>query len=208
MQQASFISTRARAFMLVAAFCAFGHAKADIVTQYTGGNDFATLLFAGQSFTTSPSGAFDHITFNFFSDTAGGTTPTAAGTLYLLTQAYSGTPGALSSSTAGFFATSLGIVGGAYDFDDSIVLLANTQYFAYSNTQVMVSGSNTNAYAGGTAFVNSGGNYTLVDGDANFRVSGTQVVAVPTPGSFALSALALACLLGSQVSRHRRTGLG
>ena len=86
---------------------------------------------------------WDDIEFNWYT-WSGGTVPTnsnlvplASGNVFILTQLYTGTPTALSSSTAGFVAESTGIVadgsGEAYTFAANVTLLADTTYYFYSS---------------------------------------------------------------------------
>ena len=78
----------------------------------------------GQSVTTPVGGPWNNLTFNWL-DLAGA--PTAAGTLFLLTQAYVGTPAALGAATPGFLATTASISGGMWIFDPSVTIQGATQ---------------------------------------------------------------------------------
>lgn len=165
-------------------FAANGRVEAAVLTEFTAGINTATTPFIGQSATTLAGGPFNNITFNFFSDVSGGTTPSAAGDLFVLTQSYAGTPAALSVLTPGFLAQSTGISSGIYQFNPAVTLQGGTQYFFYANQAVLVSGSNAGGYPGGTAFTAGGANlpFGVYLGDANFRLTGTLVgTAVPEP---------------------------
>lgn len=170
---------------------AAGRAEAGLLVEYTGGGSSGALGYFGESVTTPIGGPFDHITFNYFSDVPA-TTPLAAGDLFILTQAYSGTPNNLSSSTPGFLAESTGISGGIYQFATSLTLQSSTQYFFYVDTPVAATFGNPGGYAGGIWYLSTNGlsSYGPINsGDVNFRLSGTAVgAAVPEPSS-ALSAL-------------------
>jgi hypothetical protein len=128
-------------------------ARADIIAQNTGEVDSGTTV-PGQSVTTPLGGPWDAITFNFFTNP---TTPTASGTLFLLSKEYLGTPAALSSATSGFVAQSQSISGGKYIFDPGVTLQPNTQYFLYANASFLNSGGTHALYPGGNLyFANSG----------------------------------------------------
>jgi hypothetical protein len=157
-------------------------ASATIITSNTGGTANGNPSFYGQSFTTPSGTAYDDISFNYFSNLPP-TTPTAAGTLYLLSSAYTGTPAALSSSATGFIASSTGISGGMYLFAPTVTLQPGTQYFVYGDTLLSnITGGNifagqTSYYAltPASAFAGNGGV------SANFQVSGTAVTSGPGP---------------------------
>src|SRR5262249_55769300 len=126
---------------------AVGSASAQVtIVQVTSGTGIANEYF-GQAFTTPAGGAWNHITFNFYATPASGTTPAstpvAAGTAFLLTQEYLGTPAALSSSTPGFLAQSISNAGGVYTFPPAVVLNPNTQYWVYENASLITSGTDT-----------------------------------------------------------------
>ena len=159
------------------------------ILQNTGGDIGSIFAFVGESFTTPEGGPWSNITFNFYSDVPA-TTPAAAGTAFLLTQEYLGTPNALGTGTAGFLAQSTGISGGQYVFDPSLILQPNTKYFLYENLAFTTSGGNT--FAGGNAYfafpaTDSFAPAPVPGGSglqaANFLLSGTPVnTAVPEIG--------------------------
>ena len=185
--------------------------EAAVLTEFTTGINTAATLFAGQSATTPAGGPFNNITFNFFSDIAGGTTPSAAGDLFILTQSYAGNPNALNSLTTGFLAQSTGISGGVYQFNSAVTLLGGTQYFFYANQAVLVSGANSGGYPGGTAYLASAANSPFADfspGDANFRLSGTPVgtAAVPEPSMLLGGGVGATLAAAYAVGKRRRRG--
>lgn len=181
-----------KAFAAIALLWVFAvPSQAATITSFTAGVAGASTLYIGQSVTVPAGNDWTDLSFNFFSDTSGGTTPSAAGTLFLLSSEYLGTPAGLSPLTPGFVAQSTSIVGNVYFFDPAATVLGGTQYFLYANAPVLVSGSNSGGYPGGSAYVaaNAVSNFAPFAGDANFLLSGT---AVPEPASLLLLGIGLA----------------
>ncbi len=189
-------------------------AQPSIVINTAGTTPGGGGSYYGESFTTPGGGPWTNITFSFFSDQ--GVTPTAAGTAYLFTVPYTGTPAGLAASgsqslvrtgadphaAAGFLAASTGISSGAYVFPASVVLQPNTQYYVYANAPesnfpggILTGG----AFAGATLFVATGSNaaFTPVGGAANFRVAGSLV---PPASSVTLTASPNPAMLGQTVT--------
>jgi hypothetical protein len=136
----------------------------------------------GQSFTPVAGGPFDNIVFNLYSSTGA---PDAAGTGFLLSSVYSGTPGALSSSTPGFLGSATAS-GGFYTFAPSLTVLSGTEYFFYENAPL---GSilGNNLYPGNSYYF-SLDNSIYVSGapnSINFTVTGNAAV-TPEPSSLLL----------------------
>src|SRR4030088_860863 len=100
------------------------------VTSGTGSGTFVP----GQSVTTPVGGPFDNIFFNWYNSTGA---PTAAGSLFALTQSYTGTPAALSAATPGFLASTSTINSGVYVFTPGVTLQGNTQYFFYATVPIL-----------------------------------------------------------------------
>jgi uncharacterized protein (TIGR03437 family) len=155
--------------------------------------------FIGQSFTTPGGGPWTSITFSFFADQ--GQTPGAAGTAYLFTQPYTGTPGDLAAFLghplvvaarggakphvvpAGFLAASTGTSGGAYFFAPSLTLQSNTRYYLYVDAPagsfpagIMTGGTGDTSFAAGS----SSSGFVTSTGSANFLLSAVST-APPTP---------------------------
>jgi hypothetical protein len=196
-------------FGLVTSFLAVqGTASADVIVQNTGGAAGIQTEFFGESFTTPVGGPWTGIAFNFYSNIPA-TIPTAAGTAFLLSQAYLGTPSALGTGTPGFLAASTSITGGKYIFDSSVTLQANTMYFLYENAALATSGGNT--LAGAAAYFAGTSNTDFATATvggipqvANFSLTGQ---AVPEPSSLALCGLGLAGTIGYVARRRPRSWL-
>ena len=172
------------AFVLATSTLSATRASAATIAEYTGGTLSLGTVFGGQAITTPSGGPWDDISFNFYSDVPA-TTPSAAGTLFLLSNSYTGLPSGLSTSTSGFIAASVNIVGGVYVFDPGVTLQPNTEYFLYPNAQVPESGVSTGGTPGSFATYarNASTNYVNITGATeNFRLSGA-VASVPEPGT-------------------------
>ena len=177
-----------------------GIAGADTVAENTGGTSVGGNGFYGQSFTTTTLLPENNIAFNFFSDVMS-TTPLAAGTGFLLSAVYFGTPAALSPATPGF----LGMApasGGFYTFSPALTLQPNTQYFLYQNGLALPGGTYGNVYAGGLAYFTSTSDTTYIpniDGQSNnFRVTGTPVPETQASALFLFGALGFVALTAAK----------
>jgi PEP-CTERM motif len=169
--------------------------------------------FFGQSFKTPVGGAFDNITFNWFSNLAA-STPSANGTLFFLNQAYTGAPNGLSAATTGFLASSTGVVGNVYQFDPSFTIVGDSDYFAYTggtssaDAVAFATFSTADPYPSGfvrgallpTEF-DTGSYASIPANDLAFALNGNAVAAVPEPSSLALLGLST---LGLLMYRKRR----
>jgi len=185
-------------------------APAQIILQVTSGTGTAAEFF-GQSFTTPAGGPWSGITFNFYSTPAVGatpaSTPVAAGTAFLLTREYLGTPAALSTSTPGFLAQSISIFGGVYAFPPSVVLNPGTEYWIYENASITITGNGTGGSPAGAAYFAATANtsFSLVvpsEEIANYRLGADEFGLTPVPPSFLLTAAALLCV-GLYQARRR-----
>ena len=177
-----------------------GNLSAGVITENLSGTYDTTGsgFWLGQSVTTPADGPWSDLSFNMIS---AGNSPYALGTLFLLAQAYSGTPGGLSSSTSGFVASTSSIVSGAWVFDSAVTVESSTTYYLYENAAI----SDTevrfgiNAYSGGIAYQanNSTSSYAaFASVDLQFQFQGTQAPSTPEPATafsalFALGGIAL-----------------
>jgi hypothetical protein len=168
--------------------------KAVTIASNTAGTQSSTPGFDwGQSFTPVAGGPFDNIVFNLYDSTGA---PDAAGTGFLLSSAYSGTPSALSSSTPGFLGSATAS-GGFYAFAPSLTLLSGTEYFFYENAPL---GSilGNNLFSGNSYFF-SLDNSIYANGapnSINFTVTGTATV-TPEPSSLLLLGSGMLGLVGT-----------
>lgn len=177
-----------------------------------GANTVGPFSF-GQSVTTPTGGPWTNIRFNFVINESGqlfdpnGTG--AIGTLFLLSQSYTGPAAALSNATPGFLASTSTIDGGVWQFASDVILQPETQYFFYmpsalGPTQVLWRNLN-NPLAGGESFqAFSGQNYSAQPNfDQVFALQG-DVAGVPEPRSVTLTAAGLALgILGALRRRSR-----
>lgn len=173
-------------------------ARADVIVQNTGGSGMAPSLYIGESFLTPSQFQYYHVTFNFYSNVPP-TTPAAAGTAFLLSQPYAGTPANLSASTPGYLTASSVASSGLYTFDPSFVLLSNTEYYLYTNATLATSGGNTVANA--QVYAATGANTNFAPSGtaaANFSLNGMQV---PEPSTWAMLGMGVA---GAGVATLRR----
>ena len=119
----------------------------DVTTGYTG-----TDNWPGQSVTIPGTGSYNTLRFSWYHYNPAGT-PKAFGTLYLLTQEYSGIPADLSPSTPGFVARSETIKDNQYVFPSGTTVLGGTRYWFYSDTRGQFTGSfNKDIYPGGDLY--------------------------------------------------------
>ena len=164
-QQSSNMKTRT---LILSAVLTCVTASSAPIVSVIGGTGSGSFV-PGQSLTTPSGGPWSNITFNFIG-TAG--LPTAAGSLYLLTQEFLGTANELSTSLPGFVATSQS-AGGLYTFDPSLTLAASTQYFVYANTSFRLTGSGFGSYPGGDIYgvITGGSNFSRFAGGRELSVS-------------------------------------
>jgi len=101
----------------------------DVTTGYTG-----TDNWPGQSVTIPGTGSYNTLRFSWYHYNPAGT-PKAFGTLYLLTQEYSGIPADLGPSTPGFVARSETIKDNQYVFPSGTTVAGGKRYWFYSDTR-------------------------------------------------------------------------
>jgi hypothetical protein len=192
-------------FALFALVLAAVPAPAAIITEYTAGAAQVLGEFPGQSFTTPAGGPWNQITFNFFSDIPA-TNPSAAGTLYLFTAPYAGSPNGLNALLPDLVATA-GSGGGVYTFDAAVTLQPNSTYYAYSDSRVMFSISGVSGYPGGSTYISGGADssFDSFTSDTNFRVNGVvgRDTAVPEPTSVAVFGLLVLAAVAWPCGRRR-----
>lgn len=188
----------------VLAFAAVS-ARAGVIIQNTGGTGTTAPFFVGESFKTPTDFLYYNLTFNFYSNVPA-TSPEAAGTAFLLSAPYSGTPSALSTTTAGFLTESTSSTGGDYAFNPSFVLLAGTTYYLYTNAAMSISGGNSFPNATTYLASDAASDFGATFSTANFSLNGNAVgVPLPEPSSqTALYVLSGAVGLGFVVMRRRR----
>lgn len=157
----------------------------------------------GQSVTTPAGGPWNSIQFNFYDINLA---PAASGTLFVLSQEYTGAPAALSNATAGFLASSATISGGAWQFN-ALTLQPNTQYFFLMNSTALPFWvfSTLDNFAGGSMYTANAAAYFSIPGqDTSFRLQGEVVAdggAVPEPATFAVvGGVILAMLCGARTT--------
>lgn len=174
------LSSRLAIFAIFAASTLAAHAVT-VATNTAGTDTSATGAFLGQSFTTAAAGPFDDIVLNLYDSSMN---HYAVGTGFLLSEAFSGVPSALSSSTPGYLGSAIAS-GDFYTFATSLTLASDTQYFFYDNA---AAGSITgnNVYAGGVYYFSFGGAFgSGAPASIDFTVTGATTT-TPEPSSLML----------------------
>jgi hypothetical protein len=167
-------------------------AAADIISEYTAGTVHRVNLYPGQSFTTPSGPGWDDLTFSWFVDVNGSPTPAAFGTLFLLSQPYTGTPDNLSFATPGYVDQgSPDSSNSKYIFDVTATVEPNTTYYVYANSFNVIYGAQ--GVPGATFYTTDTANtpYTpLMDVSANYELLGDPVgpgTLAPEPSSALLA---------------------
>ena len=189
---------------VVACFTA-GQASAAIIAS-NGPSDGLNGSFPGVSILLPSAGGgnvgWNNIEFSFFNSD---NSANASGDLFILNSQYLGTPSGLSNATAGFVAQSVSAIGGAWQFDSSLILNELTTYYFLTDegfSWVTPNGSGGTVGAGALSYFASGANENYfasssgpAGGDWDYRLQGTTTTgAVPEPSILALLSVGLAVI--------------
>jgi hypothetical protein len=210
MKPVQFGMTRLRAGLLALAvvLAGVGQAKAEVIASFTASAGQGPSGFYAQVLTTPNGGAWDHLTFNYFSDSPA-TTPAAAGHVFLLTQSYTGTPAALSSGTPGFVAESMFASGGVWTFAPDVPINSNTEYFFYADSSLVPSVAASVVPGTGGIFLSmsSGSDFSFDFNTLAFLLQGDPLASTPVtstiPEPSTLSLLAAGLGLAAWWRRRR-----
>ena len=206
----------ARVACVMALLFTTGAVDGAVILSEKDGTSERRNLVPGQSLTTGSGGSWSDITFNFY-DAENPANSVANGTLYLLSQEYTGTPANLGTGTSGYISrTSTTQEEGSGDewVFSGVTLESSTQYWFYAtSSQSLVVNGNDDASIGGQYYeaANSGQPYSADSTkDANFELEGTAASeAIPEPGSLLIGGIAaIGMAWGSVRRRRRRQGAG
>jgi hypothetical protein len=202
------------ALVLALLACVVNSAGAAVIQSHNvGGTGGGNAQDPGLSLVTPPGGPWTNITFNWYR--AGTGASYAIGNLYLLSQNYTGTPQALSSSTTGYIAHATG-GGTVYTFASGITLQANTTYYFFADLGLS-SGASTEVSSGGTDLANvqsygaGNGNLDFVTRpfDISYSLNGTSPsVPEPTATGPAVGFTLLLCAAIGAGCRRRAAAAG
>jgi len=184
--------------VLAVALCA----EADTIAEYTAGTSGGGA-FVGYRFTTPAGSPYNLEKFTWL--WTNGSSHAGAGKLWLLNQAYAGTPDALSTGTTGYLAQSdtYGTSeAGYYTFASTPLLSPSTNYWVYMSDAAVGSVGMDSPTADVRYFSIAGGNayFTVANESVNFRAEGSP--AVPEPGTLTL--FGVATIAGGLMARRRR----
>ena len=157
------------------------------IHEYTGGTINREQIYPGVSFKTPGGGPWADITFSWFVAENGNPSPAAFGSLFLLTEAYAGTPAELSAFANGFVAEAhANDTGAEYVFDPSVTIQPDTTYYFYTNSFNAIYGGGLDP--GTVLYATTAGNSNFVSfttESPTFRLSGDLLQSpganVPTP---------------------------
>lgn len=172
-------------------------ATAAIIREYTAGTIARIEQYPGISFLTPTGGPWGDITFSWFVPENGAPRPAAFGTIFLLTNLYTGTPSELNAFTDGYLAEAKANASGTeYEFDPSVTLHPNTTYYFYANSFNLIYGGGLDP--GAVLYSTTSGNtkyVTFMTVSPNYRLSGDPIEPreiVPEPSSILLLTSAIA----------------
>ena len=167
------------------------------IDSFTSGNAVTIANYWGQSFTTPAGGPWEDLTFNFYTSPNDVTiTPIAAGTGYLLTQQYTGTPANIGSFAPGFLAASTDISNNEYVFAPSVQLLAGTVYYFYENASINICADPSLPASSSYIASGSASPFTNFGNPADFTLSGNIAAgSVPEPLTAVLALMGLCSII-------------
>lgn len=150
----------------------------DVTAGYTG-----TDNWAGQSVAIPGTGTYNNLRFNWYHYNPAGT-PVAFGTLYLLSQEYTGLPSGVGPGTPGFVARSETIKDGQYIFPATVTVAGGKRYWFYSDTRGrLTTGFNKDAYAGGDLYVTGHPTHPFTKSQASWLLLPSGDYLKPAPGT-------------------------
>jgi hypothetical protein len=150
----------------------------DVTTGYTG-----TDNWVGQSVTIPGSGTYNNLRFNWYHYNPAGT-PVAFGTLYLLTQEYTGLSSGLGPATPGFVARSEAVKDSQYVFPAAVTVAGGKRYWFYSDTRGRFTTSfNKDIYGGGDLYVTGYPTNPFTRAQASWLLLPSGEYLKPAPGT-------------------------
>lgn len=150
----------------------------DVTTGFTG-----TDNWVGQSVTIPGSGTYSNLRFNWYHYNPAGT-PVAFGTLYLLTQEYTGLSSGLGPTAPGFVARSEAVKDNQYVFPAAVTVAGGKRYWFYSDTRGRFTTSfNKDIYGGGDLYVTGYPTNPFTKAQASWLLLPSGEYLKPAPGT-------------------------
>ena len=176
-----------------------GAARADVLAEDTDVSGPVVEAYWGQAITTPAGGPYDDLVFNFHD----GSTPVAAGNLYLFSSPYTGAADGLASAS---YVAVAAVADGVYTFDHTVTLQDSTQVFLYSDAPQSVTTDTNFTYDNGYSIFNIFLDQGLkpYSDDIDFLLRGDPVD-TPEPASLAVLAGALALFTAARLAAGHRT---